>query len=139
MDERCRMAKGAVTVSSENRNHRVLIPFAVFAAEIVFDVLAPELSSLSLSQPRVRAYARKAADRQRQRWRRRRSEPGDDRHHSNRRSIACTSGTAGLLLSVHELVDDQRTIGRVNSRSAGRFGSGLAGIEVRRTLFEHNP
>ena len=47
------VAQGAVGVAGENGNGRVLMPFAVFAAEVDLKVLWPALRRLSLSQPRA--------------------------------------------------------------------------------------
>ena len=53
------VAQGAVGVAVEDGNGGVLTPFAVFATEVVLDVLLPALRRRSLSQPRARAWTRR--------------------------------------------------------------------------------
>jgi hypothetical protein len=53
------VAKGAVVVSSENRNRRVLIPLAVFAAKIVFERIVATTQEPE-SMPAARACVRSA-------------------------------------------------------------------------------
>lgn len=49
------VAKGAVVVSSENRDRRVLIPLVVFAAKVVFERIVATTQDASVDASRARA------------------------------------------------------------------------------------
>src|SRR6516225_4200193 len=136
---RCvKVAQGTLGVAGENGNSRVLMAFAVFAAQIIFEtVIAGVKEAQFVPAPRSSMGAQSR-------------EIGGG--HSREVKIlsevmgdtirAVEPGSAhwasfGLLLSEHEVIDDERAIGP-GEEFAEAYGARrrITGVEVARTLFK---
>src|SRR5258706_4191326 len=131
-----KMTQRAVTVSRENRNRRVLMSFAIFAAEIVLKsaVAGAEQSQLvPTSASRVRAQRGGIS-------RRDNCQVYVLRDVMSNAIVAIDPGGTHqarhvLLLSIHEVVNHKRTIGRGEQFAQPYFYCRFVSLVKRRWAF----
>src|ERR1041384_902744 len=134
------MTQHAVAVFGENRDRRILIPFLVFAAKIVFERAiagTQETQIVPTSAARVLTQHSRIGRR-------------DDREVRRLRQVmrhtvvavdpsGAHRASSGLLLAKHEVVNNQRTIRRREQFTQTNLGNRLIAFGKRRRPFGSSP